>query len=62
MYDYFKYQINDGYMKIGKLKTPGDAGVRLITEKEIKRNIGFLGTKGALLKSLMKEKKVERLK
>ncbi|MDQ7816509.1 MAG: hypothetical protein RDU14_05740 [Melioribacteraceae bacterium] len=49
-------------MKIGKLKTLGDAGVRLITEKEIKRNIGFLGTKGALLKSLMKEKKVERLK
>lgn len=34
--------------------------IPLVTEEEIKANIGFLGMKGKMLKSLMEEKKKER--
>ena len=34
--------------------------IPLVTAEEIKANIGFLGTKGKLLKAFMKEKKRER--
>lgn len=33
-----------------------------ITPDDIYKNIGFLGTKGNLLKALMEEKKIERLR
>jgi AbrB family looped-hinge helix DNA binding protein len=38
-------------------------GIRIIplgVKEEIQANIGFLGTKGKLLKALMEEKKLER--
>lgn len=34
--------------------------IPLVTPEDIKANIGFLGTKGKLLKSLMEEKRFER--
>lgn len=40
-----------------------EGGVRIIplaTAEEIRANIGFLGMKGKLLKSLMNEKRIER--
>ena len=45
-----------------KFETAED-GVRIIplaSAEEIRANIGFLGSKAKLLKSLMKEKKIER--
>lgn len=33
-----------------------------ITSEEIKKNIGFLGTKGKLLRALLLEKKIEKLR
>lgn len=35
---------------------------KLVTREEIHKNIGFLGTGGKLLKALMEEKKIERLR
>jgi hypothetical protein len=45
------------------LEETTEDGVRIIplaTPEEIRANIGFLGMKGKLLKSLMEEKKIER--
>ncbi|MEW6195027.1 MAG: hypothetical protein AB1521_07725 [Bacteroidota bacterium] len=36
--------------------------VKTITTEEIFKNKGFLGKKGGLLKTLMQEKKIERLR
>ncbi len=33
---------------------------RILTAEEIEKNTGFLGTKGRLLKALMKEKEYEK--
>ena len=53
-----------GLISSRKVKFETDEnGIKIIplaTSKEIKANIGFLGTKGKLLKSLMVEKKRER--
>jgi bifunctional DNA-binding transcriptional regulator/antitoxin component of YhaV-PrlF toxin-antitoxin module len=45
-----KFEIDGGGVRI----------VLIITPEEIKANAGFLGTKGKLLKSLLKEKQRER--
>jgi len=42
---------------------PIEDGIKIIplaTPEEIRANIGFLGMKGKMLKSLMEEKKIER--
>lgn len=44
------FEANDNSIKI----TP------LVTMEEVEENIGFLGTKGMLLKSLIEEKKLEK--
>lgn len=48
-------------MKKAVLKTKKKK-TKQITREEIYKNIGFLGTKGDLLKALMEEKKIERLR
>jgi bifunctional DNA-binding transcriptional regulator/antitoxin component of YhaV-PrlF toxin-antitoxin module len=40
--------------------TPGIKVIPLVTHEEIKANIGFLGTKGKLLRVLTTVKKIER--
>ncbi|WP_337873140.1 AbrB/MazE/SpoVT family DNA-binding domain-containing protein [Ignavibacterium sp.] len=45
-----KFETDDNGIKI----------IPLVTPEEVKNNIGFLGTKGKLLKALMEEKKRER--
>ncbi|HCY76736.1 MAG TPA: hypothetical protein DHV28_12520 [Ignavibacteriales bacterium] len=55
-----KYKLTPG--RLVKIE-PTEDGLRIIplaTTEEIRKNIGFLGSKGKLLKSLMKEKKIER--
>jgi AbrB family looped-hinge helix DNA binding protein len=55
-----KYKLTPG--RRVRFETAED-GVRIIplaTAEEIRANIGFLGMKGKLLKSLMREKKIER--
>ena len=46
--------------KIQFIEEKGEIKIFPITEEAIDNNIGFLGTKGALLKSFMNEKKIER--
>jgi AbrB family looped-hinge helix DNA binding protein len=46
--------------KIQFIEEEGEIKIFPITEEAIDNNIGFLGTKGTLLKSFMKEKKIER--
>ena len=47
--------------KSGQKDKVGIKTIPLITAKEIKANIGFLGIGGKMLKSLLKEKKKERM-
>lgn len=60
MYRYFNYQIIDGYIDWQIKKAKGQWCL-FKAKKEIKRTIDFPGTKGAFLKSLMKEKKLKHL-
>lgn len=55
-----KYNLTPG--KRVKFETTGDEIkiIPLTTPDEVKANIGFLGTKGKLLKALMREKKLEK--
>ena len=46
--------------KIQFIEEEGEIKLFPITEEAIDNNIGFLGTKGKLLKAFMKEKEVER--
>lgn len=54
-----KYKIKEG--TIINLKEEAD-GIKLVpfTPEYIRANVGFMGTKGKLLKALMEEKKIER--
>lgn len=61
MYRYFNYQIINGYID-WQIKKAKWQWCLFKAKREIKRTIDFRGTKGALLKSLMKEKEVKRLK
>ena len=54
-----KYGIKGGTM-IQFIESEGEIRMVPITEEMIRRNVGFLGTKGRLLKALMDEKKRER--
>jgi hypothetical protein len=40
----------------------GKKKIEPITKEVIRKNIGFLGKKGSLLKALMEEKKIEKLR
>lgn len=55
-----KYKLTPGIKIKFEITVDGIKIIPLVTTKEIKANIGFLGAKGKLLKSLMKEKKRER--
>ncbi|MCF6269196.1 MAG: AbrB/MazE/SpoVT family DNA-binding domain-containing protein [Melioribacteraceae bacterium] len=46
--------------KIQFIEEDGEIKLFPITEEAIDNNIGFLGTKGELLKTFMREKKIER--
>jgi AbrB family looped-hinge helix DNA binding protein len=54
-----KYGIKIG-TKIQFEEEDGEIILLPLTEETIDKNIGFLGTKGKLLKKLIEEKKVER--
>lgn len=54
-----KYGIKSG-TKIQFREENGEIKLFPITEEVIDKNIGFLGTKGKLLKKFMEEKKIER--
>ncbi len=55
-----KYKLTPGRLVRFEIAKNGIKIIPLVTPAEIKANIGFLGSKGKLLKSLMLEKKIER--
>jgi AbrB family looped-hinge helix DNA binding protein len=55
-----KYTLNPGRKVKFEMVDEGILLTPLVIAEEIKANIGFLGTKGNLLKSLMEEKQRER--
>jgi AbrB family looped-hinge helix DNA binding protein len=55
-----KYKLTPGRQVRFEIAENGIRIIPLVTAEEIRANIGFLGSKGKLLKSLMLEKKIER--
>lgn len=55
-----KYGLTPGRRVKFEITENGIEIIPLATAEEIRANIGFLGIKGKLLKSLMDEKKIER--
>jgi AbrB family looped-hinge helix DNA binding protein len=55
-----KYGLHLGRKVKFEINKSGIQIIPLVTSEEIKANIGFLGTKGKLLKALMEKKKFER--
>jgi len=55
-----KYKLTSGRKVKFELTEDGIRIIPLATPEEIKTNVGILGMKGKLLKSLMQEKKRER--
>lgn len=55
-----EYELTPGKRVKFELEQDGIKIIPLATAEEIRTNIGFLGTKGKLLKALMEEKKKER--
>jgi len=51
-----KYRLHPGRKVKFELAEDGIRIISLVTKEEIQANIGFLGTKGRLLKALMEEK------
>ena len=56
-----KYNLTSGRRVSFELEQDGIIIIPLATPEEIRANIGFLGTSGKMLKSLLKEKKKERM-
>lgn len=55
-----KHNLTPGRKVIFRVTEEGIVVIPLATVVDIRANIGFLGWKGKLLKSLMDEKKIER--
>jgi len=55
-----KYELTPGRRVKFETTAIGIRVIPLLTQAEVKANIGFLGTKGKLLKALMREKKIEK--
>lgn len=54
-----KYGLTPGRKVKFEIVEDGIHLIPLVTSKEVKMNVGFLGTKGKLLKALMERKKRE---
>ena len=54
-----KYKIKDG-TRVNFIEESDGIKMMPVTAEFIRANVGFMGTKGKLLKALMEEKKIER--